>query len=159
MQQQQLQDDEVFGDMFRSEEKHKKKKSTDMLLTMNLNEKFATMTTERKQLFKNFAVSLFDDKRILEYFKDKMSPANPLANMDHVDIKWKPEVGSKTGRLHLHALVSIEHHGWLSFRANDLREAARQYFGHAVHLSCPLSSNEKVKWENYIMKGFEEINP
>ena len=129
-----------------------------MLMTLNLNEKFSTMTAERKKQFKDFAVYLFDNKNILNFFKDKTSPGNPLAHMDHVEIKWAPEVGKESGRLHLHALVAIEHHGFLSFKANEFRAYAKEYFGHAIHLDCPLSSNEKTKWENYLQKGFREIN-
>ena len=123
---------------------------------MNLNETFKSMTREQKEKFRDFAKDLFDKKDILQYFKDRDSPQNPLANIDKVQINWKPEVGPKKGRLHLHALVSIEHHGFLTFQANELREDARTLFGHSVYLQCPVSSNQKVKWENYVNKGLQE---
>ena len=153
-----LQQDEVFGDLFQDNKRKKKKKSTDLLMTLNLNEKFSTMTSERKKQFKDFAVSMFDNKKILEFFKDRTSPENPLAHMDHIEIKWAPEVGKETGRLHLHALVAIQHHGFLTFKANDFCAYAKDYFGHSVYVDCPVSSNEKINWENYLQKVFREIN-
>ncbi len=150
-----IQDDEVFREYFPDEKEKKKKKgrSTDMYMTLNLNEAYATMTIERKQLFKRFMVDLFDKRKILSYFHDKDDPTNPLANMDDVQIEYKPEVAPKTGRLHLHALVAIQHHGFYTFQANELRAEAKRVFGHNVYLSCPISSNEKIKWSNYLQKG------
>jgi hypothetical protein len=154
-----LRDDEVFQDLYTSDVKKKgrRKRSTDLMLTINLNERFETMDREQKQKFKDFAVSLFDKRKVLEYFKDKFSPDNPLAGMDSVDIQWKPEIGPKTGKLHLHARVAIEHQGFLTFQANGLREETVFW---SFHLSCPVSSNERIKWENYVNKGFQdaEIN-
>jgi hypothetical protein len=95
---------------------------------------------------------MFDKRGILEYFEDKMSPENPLANVENVEIDRNAEVGPKQHKLHLHAFVGLEHHGFLSFRANDFREAARQKFGHAVYLNCPLSSNAKTRYLQYIHK-------
>jgi hypothetical protein len=149
-----LKNDEVFGDLF-ERKKQKKKKSTDVFITLNLNEVFATMSTERKHLFRSFGVKLFKEEDILLYFKDMTNPEYPLENMDKVEIKWKPEVGPKNGKLHLHALVAIEHHGFYTFQANELREHARQVFGHSVYLQCPVSSNARTRWNNYIHKGLQ----
>lgn len=154
-----IQDDEVFQDYFpdikekKMGKKKKKKRSTDMYMTLNLNEKFSTMSTERKQLFKTFMVDLFDKRQILSYFRDRDNPSNPLANIDDVKIEYKPEVAPKKGFLHLHALIAIEHHGFYSFQANALRAECKRIFGHSIYLSCPISSNERVKWQNYLLKG------
>ena len=122
------------------------------MLTLNLNESFVNMTEEQKIRFRDFMVRLFDDREILQYFEDKFSPENPLANIASVEVKWRPEVGPSQGKLHVHALVAIEHHGFFSFKANKLREDCRKYFGHAVYLQCPISSNARTKWLNYINK-------
>lgn len=153
-----LQQDEVFQDLYEKKARPKKKRSTDMMVTMNLNEKFSNMSQEQKQKFKDFAVNLFDHKKILDYFENKGSPENPLRDMDWVEVKWKPEVGPVSGKLHLHALVAIEHHGFLTFKANKLREDAKKLFGHNVYLNCPVSSNERVRWYNYLTKGFIELD-
>lgn len=126
------------------------------MITLNLNEKFSNMTTEQRKNFKQFAVDLFDKKQILNYFKDRENPSNPLANIQNVEIKWKPEVGPQQGKLHLHALVAITHTGFYTFKANALRSLATETFGHNVYLSCPVSSNERVKWESYLQKGVQE---
>lgn len=152
--------DEVFHDFF-EEKKVKKKnksrqKSTDLMITMNLNERFATMSTEQKKKFREFAIDLFDKKHILSYFSDRENPSDPLLNIDNVEIKWKPEVGPTQGKLHLHALVAITHHGFYTFHANQLRQDATQIFGHNLYLSCPVSSSERVKWEAYLQKGVQE---
>lgn len=155
-----LHEDEVFQEFFsekkKPKKKRKKKRSTDVFITLNLNEKFSSMSQEQKERFRDFAKDLFDKKDILLYFEDRDSPGNPLANMDNVQIDWKPEVGPQKGRLHLHALVAIEHHGFLTFKANELRDAARNLFGHSVYLQCPVSSNQRVRWENYLNKGVQE---
>src|SRR4051812_41706127 len=153
-----IEEDETFAQLLKDKSREGKKKarqrSTDMLLTLNLNEQFDHMSKEQKQKFRDFAVDLFDKKDILTYFQDRFSPGNPLANIENVEIKWKPEIGPKTGRLHLHALVAIEHHGFLSFKANRLRDHALKVFGHGIYLNCPISSNERIKWVNYLNKGF-----
>lgn len=157
-----LQDDEVFGSYYDDEVKKAKKKppkrrSTEIFLTLNLNERLADMDQEQKIRFKDFGVALFDHRKILGYFKSKTNPSDPTRDMDKVKISWKVEVGPKSGKLHFHALISIEHHGFLTFRPNELREDAKTYFGHPIYLSCPISSNERVKWENYISKGFQDV--
>jgi len=73
--------------------------------------------------------------------------------MDSSIVKYKPEVGPLKDRLHIHALVAIEHHGFYSFEANRLRAECKRVFGHSVYLSAPISSNERVKWQNYLLKG------
>jgi len=148
-----IQEDEVFTDLF--EKKKSKARSTDMRVTLNLNERFSSMTGEQKQQFKKFANFLFaeDQQGILDFFIDRTSPEDVHANIDKIEIKWLPEIGPKNGKLHLHALVSIEHHGFLSFQANELRSFAKDYFGHGIYLNCPISSSEKLKWANYIQKG------
>src|SRR4051812_41544293 len=113
-----LSDDEVFRDYFEEEKKdprNRGRKSTELFLTMNLNERLSTMTAEEKRDFKAFAETLFGPKRkILTYFTDKKSVDDPSRNILDVKIRWKPEVGPKTGKLHLHALVSIEHDGFFT---------------------------------------------
>lgn len=157
-----LEQDDVFRDFFEEGKQTKKKKkgrklkSTDLMITLNLNEKFTNMTTEQKRAFRQFAVDLFDKKQILSFFKDRENPSNPLANMQNVEIKWRPEVGPQQGKLHLHALVAITHTGFYTFKANELRSFATQTFGHNIYLSCPVSSNERVKWESYLQKGVQE---
>src|SRR5258708_23177846 len=102
-----------FGDEGEEKKvKKKRKKSTEMYMTMNLNEIFATMTQERKIIFRDFCKWLFDEKKILMYFDDLTSPSNPLSNIDNVTIEWQPEVGKQNVFLHCHALVAIEHHGF-----------------------------------------------
>ena len=145
-------DDDVFEDFKESKKRKKKNRSTELFMTLNLNEKFANMSREQKQKFKDFGVNLFDKRHILSYFRDQTNPENPLANMEHIQISWKPEIAPHTGKLHLHALVAMEHHGFYSFQANELREDARKLFGHSVYLNCPLSSNAKIKWLNYVNK-------
>src|SRR4051812_30734965 len=119
-----IEEDETFAQLLKDKSREGKKKarqrSTDMLLTLNLNEQFDHMSKEQKQKFRDFAVDLFDKKDILTYFQDRFTPGNPLAYIENVEIKWKPEIG----RLHLHALVAIEHHGFLSFKANCLGSCA-----------------------------------
>src|SRR5271170_1833180 len=120
-----IENDEVFQEYFDEDseldeeetkkKKKKKKRSTEMFVTMSLNEVFTTMTTERKILFRDFAKWLFDQRKILMYFHDMTNPSDPLQNMDNVHIEWRPEVGKEKGVLHLHAIVSIEHHGFYSF--------------------------------------------
>src|SRR5690242_5808490 len=96
-----LQDDEVFGEMFDSKKpRPKRKRSTDVFITLNINEKFENMSIEQKQKFKEFAIRLFDDRKILDYFKSKTSPDNPREDMDDISISWKPELGPKTQKLH-----------------------------------------------------------
>lgn len=159
-----LRDDDVFGSYyeqeFKKEKKRPKRRSTEIFLTLNLNERLVTMNSDQKTKFKEFGVALFDHRKILDYFKSKTNPTDPLRDMDEVKISWKPEVGPKTGKLHIHALISIEHHGFLTFQPNELRDDAKEYFGHAIYLNSPVSSNERTKWENYISKGFQdaEIN-
>jgi hypothetical protein len=137
-----------------------KEKSTDIFLTLNINEYFAHMSPEQKVKFRDFCIDLFDKKRILTYLVDRFSPSNPLANVESVDIRWRVEVGPKSQKLHVHSLIAINHTGFLTFRANDLREEARKIFGHHIYLSSPISSNERTRYANYINKGFQqaEIN-
>lgn len=145
-----------FEEIFETKQrqgKKKGKKSTDIFLTINLNQKFANLTQEEKLKFKAYAVKLFDEKEILQYIRDRESPDNPLGNVDHVGIEWKAEIGPERGLLHLHALVAIQHHGFLSFRVNELRAYSKKYFGHGVHIDAPISSNERIKWLNYINKN------
>jgi len=154
-----LREDEVFADLYPDEEKGEDKKrkkrlrSTDMYITINLNESFLTMSTERKLLFKNFAVNLFDRKGILSFMRDEMDPGNPLANIEKADITWKPEVGKKQNRLHLHAFVGIQHRGFYTFEANQLRDEAEKVFGHAIYLNCKFGSSAHVRWMNYLNKS------
>ncbi len=78
--------------------------------------------------------------------------------MQNVEIKWKPEIGPQQGKLHLHALVAITHTGFYTFKANELRSLATETFGHNIYLSCPVSSNERVKWESYLQKEYKNKN-
>ena len=68
-------DDDVFEDWKQEpESKNKKKKknrSTEMFLTLNLNEKFTQMSREQKVKFRDFGVNLFDKRHILSYFEIK----------------------------------------------------------------------------------------
>ena len=155
-----FQGDEVFGDLYQEEKKKvspHKKKSTDILLTINLNEKFVDMSVEQKQRFKDWCKYLFDDKHILDYLTSTTSPESPLDDVDEVDVKWKPEIGPIQGRLHLHAMVAIVHHGFLTFHPNLLREDALDEFGHKVYINAKVSSNQRVKWESYMEKGFQDL--
>ena len=106
-----LEDDEVFGDYFEEEKKdprNRRRKSTELFLTMNLNEKLTNMTNEEKRDFKSFAETLFGPKRkILEYFTDRTSTDDAGRNILEVKIRWKPD-----------ALVSIEHSGFFTFHPN-----------------------------------------
>src|SRR6185437_6311046 len=100
----------------------RKPRSTDVYITLNLNEVFKDMSRERKVLFRDFCEQLFGPRKgILLYFRDREHPLDPLVNMDSSIVKYKPEVGPLKDRLHIHALVAIEHHGFYSFEANRLR--------------------------------------
>ena len=139
------------------EEKKKKprKRSTEVFFLLNLNERFATMSEERKQLFRNFAQQHFEHSYdIILYFHDRLSPDCPLENVDTLRIEWVPRVGPRSGKLFLCALVAIKHHGHFTFRANELREIARDVFGHSIYLSSSISFNKTKKWENYLATGF-----
>jgi hypothetical protein len=154
-----LREDEVFADLYPEEDKDKKKKkkpkirSTDLYITINLNESFTTMSPERKLLFKTYAVKLFDQRGILSFVSDEEDLDNPLANIDKVEVVWRPEVGTQKKRLHLHAFVGIEHHGFLTFEANQLRADAEAVFGHKIHLDCKYGSNARLRWISYLNKS------
>ena len=134
--------------------KKPRKRSTEVFFLLNLNERFATMSEERKQMFRDFATNHFQRYDIMLYFHDRESPENPLENVDALRIEWVPRVGPVSGKLFLCALVAIKHHGHFTFRANDLREIARDIFGHAIYLSSSVSFNKQKKWDNYLATEF-----
>ena len=136
------------------EKKKLRKRSTEVFFLLNLNERFATMSEERKRLFRDFAQQHFERYDIILYFHDRLSPESPLDNVDSLRIEWVPRVGPVSGKLFLCALVALKHHGHFTFRANEFREMARDIFGHNIYLSSSISFNKTKKWENYVASGF-----
>src|SRR5690349_4801484 len=116
--------DDVFGDLYQEEKKkvsRHKKRSTDILLTLNLNENSSICPSNKSNVSRTGARTYLTT-HILDYLTSTTSPESPLDDIDEVSVKWKPEIGPVQGRLHLHALVAIVHHGFLTFHPSLLRE-------------------------------------
>jgi hypothetical protein len=111
------------------------------------------ISQEEKTKFKEFAQYLFDQDRLLDFISDRTSPENNVANIERYSSEYQFEIAPKTGFLHLHALVEIQHTGFLRFNVNQLRAYAKNLFGRNLYIHAPISANENVLWRNYIKKS------
>lgn len=145
--------DPVFSNI--STGSKKKLRYSNWYITLNSNQVFENMTTEQKKLFKEFCDYTFSREGIQHFITD--TTANDLSAIVKLEISHYYENGGTQGRLHLHALLAVEHTGNLRLQANALRAAAKKILGYTIYFNSNVSTDHAKAYAEYIRKNNSSI--
>ena len=153
-----------FLDMQTSGRSGNRVNSSIWAITLNFNKTLESITPEEKLKIKTLASYLFidinPDSDLPNLFafilKDDSTPIT-RAELDNVKYDWAFEVGREQRRLHIHALVSIQHHLWIHFDF-QIKNFMHEYLGWRPNFEAKI---QKVAtdhaWERYLNKNIESI--
>lgn len=85
----------------------------------------------------------------LDYVEGKEEEKTPL---DKMYTEYKLEIGKKTAKLHLHAIVAFVHNGKYQMDLKRLHKESEERVKSKVHIFMKASSNLERNWGNYMRK-------
>ena len=109
-----------------------KRRYTSFFITVNTNHK--PRTAEAEHLLKQRVKAFFENNLLnREMFGDLMSFSPDISILDHVHLSAAAvELGPKTGFVHGHAVLIIEHHGVIKQKKQGSQAALQRAFQQAV---------------------------
>lgn len=143
-------------------------------MTINSNEIYSKMSRERKMKFAGFFTRLLNDQTRFgkEFFHIihnsgagnekikqghyKFSPFD-YNNLEHLEIKWRPEVGDVHGSLHFHIFISVATKNTilgqsLGIDVIKLNKLITKCFEHKFSIKCRVKKNQALHMERYTNK-------
>lgn len=154
---QSLHEDAIFRNPNSETKKPKRKiRYSSFLITVNSQKDFQTMTAEAKKEFKDFVDFVFSPDEIRNFLTDTTS-SDVDKNIVKLTIEHHFEIGEKNGRLHMHAILNIEHTGNFRLEANNIRQVAQRILGYKIHLDVRGSGNPTKAMEQYASKNSNRV--
>jgi len=130
--------------------------STDVYITINFLQSYFDMSRKRSQDYLEFSKDLFGKKQgILQYFDDQNEDGSiqeVFLRLFEAHTAFYPEVAPKTGFLHIHAFVQLQHCGYFQFHPGQLHQTFQKLFGHSAQIRTPIGSNRALTWKQYMVK-------
>jgi hypothetical protein len=128
------------------------------LITINPNlGLYENVSVEDKQKFKAYIQTILDKDNVADWIIDRgQDDARP--NLKKIETKYRFEVGPQHGALHSHAIVRLEHTGYMKMKLSEMRGLARKIFGHDAKIICDAQTDGARAWEQYIQKSSNEVD-
>ena len=137
-------------------QKKRRNRRSNFFLTINTNQHFNQHSQEYEQFNNKFKQSLNDIYNNLgDYLKIKEQNDNFDNNVEDVDIKSATEIGSKTGKVHVHVSFNIKHNTLLQLDYDKIKTKIQNDLQlQNIYLNNKVFWNNSATLESYIAKYY-----